>query len=58
MIKYLFDWLRKRLGHYLLSDEEADERRREEELARKQKDIVHDDAKTLDTADDLSDGNF
>ena len=58
MIKWVFDWLRRKLGHYLLSDEEEEERRREEERARKQRDIVHDDAKTLDTADELDDGSF
>ena len=58
MIKWLFDWLRKQLGHYLLGPEEEAERRRDEERARKQRDIVHDDASTLDTANDLDSGEF
>jgi hypothetical protein len=58
MIKVLFDWVRKRLGHYLLADEEADDLRRQQELARKQREIIEASYETEDTARDLDSGEF
>lgn len=58
MIKWLLDWVRKRLGHYLLADEEADDLRREQERARKQREIMEANYETTDTADDLDRGEF
>lgn len=58
MIKAFFDWVRHLLGHYLLADEEEDERKRDQERARRQKEII-DATYTVDqTADDLDDGRF
>ena len=58
MIKWLLDWVRHKLGHYLLSDEEEVEQRRDEERARKQKDIIDANYKTEDTANDFDRGEF
>lgn len=58
MIKWLLDWVRKRLGHYLLADEEADDLRRQQERARKQREIMEANYETTDTADDLDRGEF
>jgi hypothetical protein len=58
MIKLILDWVRKRLGHYLLADEEADDLRRQKELARKQRDIIEANYETEDTARDLDNGSF
>jgi hypothetical protein len=58
MIKWIFDWLRRKLGHYLLAEEEAEERKRDEERARKQRDIIEADYKTDDLTDDLDNGRF
>lgn len=58
MIKWLFDWLRRKLGHYLLAEEEEEERKRDQERARRMKDII--DAKYTqdDLTDDLDNGRF
>ena len=58
MIKWLFDFLRKKLGHYLLSEEEAEEKRRDDEIARKRRELIEDDYSTEKTADDLDRGEF
>jgi hypothetical protein len=58
MIKWLIDFLRRKLGHYLLSDEEAEEKKRDEEIARKRRELIEDDYSTEKTADDLDDGRF
>jgi hypothetical protein len=58
MIKWLFDWLRRKLGHYLLAEEEAEDKRRDEERARRMKDIIEADYTVDQTADDLEKGEF
>lgn len=46
------------LGHWLLKEEEAEERKKDQERARKQKEIVESDYDTTQTADDLDSGKF
>ena len=59
MIKWLFDWLRRKLGHYLLAEEEEEERKRDAERARRMKEIIEDANYTVDdTERDLRDGDF
>lgn len=58
MFAWLFDLVRRKLGHWLISDEEADERKREEERARKQKEIIDAAGDVEDTARDLDSGDF
>jgi len=58
MINAILNWLRVRLGHWLLADEEADEKRREQEIARRQAEIINADYETSNTADDFDRGEF
>mgnify|MGYP006283465079 CR=1 FL=1 len=58
MLDWLISWLRRKLGHWLLADEEAEERRREQERARKQQEIIDAHFETTDAADDLDAGRF
>jgi len=58
MIEWLLNWLRVKLGHWLLANEEADEARREREVARKQAEIINAEYETTDTADDFDRGEF
>jgi hypothetical protein len=55
---WIFDLVRRKLGHWLISDEEADDRRREEERAKKQKEIMDAQGDVEDTARDLDGGGF
>ncbi len=41
-----------------MKEEEAEERKKDQERARKQKEIVESDYDTTKTADDLDNGNF
>ena len=58
MFSWLFNLVRLRLGHWLISDEEADERKRDEERAKKQKEIMDAQGDVEDTARDLDSGDF
>jgi hypothetical protein len=58
MFDWLFNLVKRKLGHWLLKDEEADERRRDEELARKRKEILDAGSTVDDTAGDLDRGEF
>lgn len=58
MINWIFDVLKRLLGHWLLKEEEAEERKKDQERARKQKEIVESDYDTTKTADDLDNGSF
>lgn len=58
MMSWIFDWVRRRLGHWLISDEEADERKRDEERAKKQKEIIDAQGDVEDTARGLDSGDF
>lgn len=58
MINWIFDVLKRFLGHWLLKEEEAEERKKDQERARKQKEIVESDYDTTKTADDLDNGSF
>lgn len=58
MFSWLFNLIRVRLGHWLISDEEADERKRDEERAKKQKEIIDAQVDVEDTARDLDSGDF
>jgi len=58
VINWIFDWLRSVLGHWLLEKEEADERARDVEIARKQKEILEQDYTVEDTARDFESGEF
>jgi len=58
MINWIFDLLKSFLGHWLLKEEEAEERKKDQERARKQKEIVESDYGTDQTADDLDNGRF
>jgi hypothetical protein len=58
MIQWLLDWVRRRVGHWLLSDEEAYERRRDEERSRKQREIIDAGETVDDCVDDLDSGRF
>jgi hypothetical protein len=58
MINWIFDLLKNLLGHWLLKEEEAEERKKDQERARKQKEIVESDYDTTQTADDLDSGKF
>ena len=58
MINWIFDVLKRLLGHWLLKEEEAEERKKDQERARKQKEIVESDYDTTQTADDLDSGKF
>ena len=58
MMSWIFDWVRRKLGHWLISDEEADERKRDEDRAKKQKEIIDTQGDVDDTARDLDSGDF
>lgn len=58
MINWIFDILKRLLGHWLLKEEEAEERKKDQERARKQKEIVESNYDTTQTADDLERGDF
>ena len=58
MINWIFDVLKRLLGHWLLKEEEAEERKKDQERARKQKEIVESNYDTTQTADDLDRGDF
>lgn len=58
MINWIFDILKRLLGHWLLKEEEAEERKKDQERARKQKEIVESNYDTTQTADDLDRGEF
>lgn len=58
MFSWLFNLVRLRLGHWLISDEEAAERKRDEERAKKQKEIIDAQGDVEDTARDLDSGDF
>jgi len=58
MIAWLFNLIKHWLGHQLLADEEENERRLDEYIARKRKDIIEANYETTDTADDLDNGTF
>lgn len=58
MINWIFDVLKRLLGHWLLKEEEAEERKKDQERARKQKEIVESSYDTTQTADDLDAGKF
>lgn len=58
MIKWLFDWLRSKLGHYLLADEEAEADARQRERERRMKEIIDADYTVDDTERDLRNGDF
>jgi hypothetical protein len=58
MINWIFNLLKNYLGHWLLKEEEAEERKKDQERARKQKEIVESDYDTTQTADDLDSGKF
>jgi hypothetical protein len=58
MIDWLINLIKSWLGHQLLADEEESERKRDEEIRRKQKEIIDAEYTTDQTADDLDSGNF
>lgn len=58
MINWIFDIIKRLLGHWLLKEEEAEERKKDQERARKQKEIVESNYDTTQTADDLERGDF
>ncbi len=58
MIKWFFDWLRHKFGHYLLADEEAEASKREEERERRMKEIMDANYTVDDVTDDLDNGRF
>jgi len=58
MIDWIIGWLKGKLGHWLLSEEEAEERKRDAEIARKRKELIDADYSTDQTADDLDRGDF
>lgn len=58
MINWIFDIIKRLLGHWLLKEEEAEERKKDQERARKQKEIVESNYDTTQTADDLDRGEF
>jgi hypothetical protein len=58
MLNALFDWLKRKLGHWLLKDEEAQEQARDKERARKQREIIDANYTVDDTERDLRSGDF
>lgn len=58
MIKWLLNWLKSKLGHWLLEDEEEAERERETARKRRMEDIINANYTTDDTIRDLDDGKF
>jgi hypothetical protein len=58
MLNALLTWLQRKLGHWLLKDEEAEEARRDQEHARKQREIIDANYSANATADDLDRGEF
>lgn len=58
MINWLIGLIKNWLGHKLLSDEEEFERKRDEEIRRKRKELIDADYPTDQTADDLERGDF
>jgi hypothetical protein len=58
MISWLINLIKHWLGHQLLADEEEHDRKRDEEIARKRKDIIDAEYSTDQTADDLDNGTF
>jgi hypothetical protein len=58
MIKWIIDLIKSWLGHQLLADEEENERKRDDEIRRKRKEVIDADYSTEQTADDLDNGRF
>ena len=58
MINWIFNWLKHTLGHWMIDDELAEEKKRDAEIARKRKELIDADYTTDQTADDLDRGEF
>jgi len=57
MINWIFDVIKRLLGHLALERRRGRRRKKDQERARKQKEIVESDYDTTKTADDPDDGN-
>lgn len=58
MISWLFDWLKSKLGHWLLKDEDEYDRRMEEYRAKRMREIIEDGQSVDDVERDLRSGDF
>ncbi len=58
MIAWLMDWVRRRVGHWLLRDEDAEREAREAERERRMREIIDVGMSEDEAVDRLDDGSF